>query len=88
MFEHIKEPIVATLPDALVYVRDPRRDGIHIEVLVVSSAFEGQSLVAAHRSVMKIFSDAFVKDELHALGLKTFTPARWEEKKDMFTDLH
>lgn len=87
MFDHIKKPIQEAYPEALVYVRDPRRDGIHIEVLVITDAFAGKSLVAQHKLIMHLFQDAFQKDVLHALGVKTFTTEQWNSKKDQFTNL-
>lgn len=87
MFQPIKDIINGVLPDATVYVQDPRRDGIHIIALVISDTFTDMPLVEQHQLVMNAFSTYFAKDQLHALGLKTFTPEKWEKKKDSFTNL-
>lgn len=74
----ITSAIQQSLPGADVHVSDPRRDGKHLEVLVVSEKFEGLRLLQQHRLVMEPLSD-FFGERLHACQIKTLTPARWEE---------
>lgn len=48
--------------------------GGHFHVRLVSAAFEGQSLVARHRRVYAVLADE-MKGAVHALALRTLTPA-------------
>ena len=47
---------------------------VHLRVEIVSSAFEGQSLVKRHRAINTLLSDEFNRG-LHALSLDTRTPS-------------
>lgn len=78
--EHVKSMIEQALPGAQVTVDDPMRDGDHLQAVVVSALFEGKGLLAQHQMVYKPLQDA-LKDKLHALQLKTYTPAQWEKSK-------
>ena len=56
-------------------------DGRHFEATVVSGEFEGKRSIAQHRLVYAAIGEAVGRDELHALALKTFTPAQWREQR-------
>lgn len=79
----IEKLIQSQLAKSKVYVLDPMNDGKHLEALVISPVFEGLPLVAQHKKVMSILKDA-LRQELHALGLKTFTPQRWEHERKTY----
>lgn len=79
--EQIKEIIENAIPDAIVHVRDPMNDGQHLQAVVVSAAFEGVPLVKQHQMVMKPLKEALA-EEVHALGLKTCTPSKWNEVRN------
>lgn len=81
--DEIKNLIQANIPNSTVHVLDPLNDGLHLEALVISPVFEGVMLVKQHQMVMFLFKDA-LKNDVHALGLKTFTPALWEKQKNNF----
>ena len=49
-------------------------DGRHFDAVIVSSAFEGKRLVARHQLVYKALGDR-MREEIHALSMKTLTPA-------------
>ncbi len=51
--------------------------GGHFRVLVVSAAFEGQTLVARQRAVYAALGTAMTTD-IHALALRTLTPEEWD----------
>ena len=55
-------------------------DGTHFEALIVSTEFEGKSLIERHKVVYGVLGDA-MKERIHALSLKTFTPEQWESQK-------
>ncbi len=65
------------LPDAHVTVIDQTGSGDHFAVEVVSCAFEGKTLVQRHRMVYQAVGAA-MGNEIHALSLKTQTPAEKE----------
>ena len=51
-------------------------DGAHFEAVVVSPAFAGASRVKRHQLVYAALGDR-MKEEIHALSMKTLTPDEW-----------
>ena len=51
-------------------------DGAHFEAVVVSPAFAGASRVKRHQLVYAALGER-MKEEIHALSMKTFTPEEW-----------
>ena len=51
-------------------------DGAHFEAIVVSPAFAGLTRVRRHQLVYGALGDR-MKEEIHALSMKTFTPEEW-----------
>jgi stress-induced morphogen len=72
--EDIQQKIVAAIPDALVELRDLTGTADHWEATIVSAAFDGRSLIERHRMVFASLAEE-MKGPIHALSLKTFTPA-------------
>lgn len=54
---------------------DVAGDGHHFEAVVVSSAFEGKRAVARQQLVYATVQNEISSGALHALSLKTLTPA-------------
>ena len=81
--QQIENVVEEALPDAKVFVLDPRKDGVHLEALVISALFAGKPLLEQHRMVMKPLEPLF-SDGLHALGVKTFTEESWEKNRHRF----
>jgi acid stress-induced BolA-like protein IbaG/YrbA len=52
-------------------------DGRHWDALVVSPEFEGKRLSQRHQRVYATLGARMQTDEVHALSMKTFTPAEW-----------
>jgi len=52
-------------------------DGRHWSAVVVSEAFNGLRLIARHQKVYATLGQKIQTDEVHALSMKTFTPAEW-----------
>lgn len=50
--------------------------GGHYRLLVVSSEFEGRTLLERHRMVYEALDDLMGR-EIHALSMRTLTPAEW-----------
>ena len=55
-------------------------DGTHFEATIVSPAFEGKRMVQQHQLVYAALGER-MKAEIHALGMKTYTPTQWSELK-------
>ena len=53
-------------------------DGRHFNAVVVSEAFAGKPMLRQHRLVYRTLGERFDNDVLHALALRTYTPAQWE----------
>jgi len=51
-------------------------DGRHFFATIVSAEFEGRSRVARHQQVYKALGDR-MREQIHALSMKTLTPAEW-----------
>jgi acid stress-induced BolA-like protein IbaG/YrbA len=54
-------------------------DGQHFEAVVVSEEFAGKNRIQRHRHVYQTLGDR-MRDEIHALSIKTFTPQEWQDK--------
>ncbi len=73
--EQIREYIASHLPCEHIEVRG---DGSHFEALIVSDAFEGKRLIARHQVVYAALGDR-MKEEIHALSMKTLTPDEYRK---------
>jgi len=71
--EAIIARIRETLPDAEVQLRDLTGTEDHWHATVISTAFQGKSLIARHRLVMGALS-AEMTGPIHALTLDVKTP--------------
>ena len=52
-------------------------DGQHWYAVIVSSTFEGQRLIQRHQKVYATLGGRIQTNEVHALSMKTYTPAEW-----------
>jgi acid stress-induced BolA-like protein IbaG/YrbA len=52
-------------------------DGRHWEAVIVSPEFEGKRLIQRHQRVYATLGERMRTDEVHALSMRTFTPAEW-----------
>jgi acid stress-induced BolA-like protein IbaG/YrbA len=68
----IEQMIRSGIPDATVSVSG--NDGVHFEAEVVSISFAGKSTLQRHRMVYATLGETMGR-EIHALGLRTCTPA-------------
>ncbi len=73
--ESIKKNIEEGMPVTQVSVEG---DGRHFEAVVVSEEFAGMSRVQRHQRVFQTLGDR-MREEIHALSIKTFTPQEWEK---------
>ena len=51
-------------------------DGRHFFATIVAAEFEGRSRVARHQRVYAALGDR-MREQIHALSMKTLTPAEW-----------
>jgi acid stress-induced BolA-like protein IbaG/YrbA len=59
---------------------DVQGDGRHWYATLVSPAFEGLSRVRRHQLVYATLGQRMHTDEVHALSMKTLTPAEWAQQ--------
>lgn len=55
-------------------------DGRHFQALIVTPEFDGLSLIKRHRRVYDILGAHIDSDVLHAISMRTLTPAQWREE--------
>ncbi|MEB3278920.1 MAG: BolA family transcriptional regulator [Lyngbya sp.] len=77
--QQVEAMIKSKLPDAQVQVQDLTGGGDHLQAVVVSSEFEGKTLVKQHQMVYSAVKEAMDSEAIHALALKTYTPSEWEK---------
>lgn len=51
-------------------------DGQHFEAVIVSGEFRGKNRVQQHQVVYRALGDR-MRQEIHALSMRTFTPEEW-----------
>lgn len=77
----VQDLIESNLENAQATVTHPRGpdDDDHLAAVVVSPAFEGESLVSQHEMVYDALGDHMTTD-IHALELKTYTPEEYDQE--------
>ena len=77
----VERLIEAAIDDAEATVGPARgeHDDDHLAAVVVSPAFEGETLVNQHPMVYDALQGHMTTD-IHALELKTYTPEEYEER--------
>jgi len=78
--EEIKQLIEAGISGSEVMAKG---DGSHYEVVVISDAFEGKSMVDEQRMVYAALGDALTSGAIHAINIKAYTPAEWNKASKM-----
>ena len=75
--DDIKGWIEQNLEDSVVEIEG---DGQHFFAVVVCSAFAGESRIRRHQMVYGALGER-MKDEIHALSMRTLTPDEWRAEK-------
>ncbi|MDC6484744.1 BolA/IbaG family iron-sulfur metabolism protein [Methylophilaceae bacterium] len=70
------ESIIAKNLDC-VFIQVKGDDGTHFEAIIVSSLFIDKSMIKQHQIVYEALGD-MMKQEIHALSIKTLTPDQWK----------
>ena len=78
--EDIKQRIAAGLPECEITVTG---DGSHFEAIVVGEVFAGQSAVKKQQLVYATINELITNGTLHALTIKAYTPAEWEQAQKL-----
>ena len=74
--EYIKAVIQKNMECNFIEIKGD--DGSHFEATIVSDIFEGLSKVKQHQKVYDAL-DGMMKQELHALSIKTYTSSQWDK---------
>ena len=72
--DELRNIIAAGLPCEHIAVEG---DGRHWQALIVSAEFEGKRPIQRHQRVYATLGAKMHTDEVHALSMKTLTPAEW-----------
>ena len=72
--QELQALIAAHLPCEHLHVEG---DGRHWYATLVSAEFEGKRLIQRHQRVYATLGEKIKNDEVHALSMKTYTPAEW-----------
>lgn len=80
--DEIERLIERDIADADATVSRPRHpdDDNHFAAIVVSPAFEGETLVEQHDMVYDAL-DGRMTTDIHALEIKTYTPEEYERRE-------
>ena len=78
--QEVERMVKDSIPDCRVFVTDLTGTRDHYSVVVVSSEFEGKLPIKQHRMVNAALADPLGTGELHALQLKTLTPAEFDKQ--------
>jgi acid stress-induced BolA-like protein IbaG/YrbA len=72
--DDLRNIIAAALPCEHIEVDG---DGRHWSAVIVSAEFAGLRAIQRHQRVYACLGARMHNDEVHALSMKTFTPAEW-----------
>lgn len=78
----VKRLIEEALPGAEAQVQNFGGGADHFEAVVVAPQFEGLPMVKQHQLVYAPVQAYLSNGTMHALGLKTYTPAQWADAHD------
>jgi acid stress-induced BolA-like protein IbaG/YrbA len=73
--EELRSIIAAGLPCEHLVLEG---DGAHWYATIVSPDFEGKRPIQRHQRVYATLGQRIQTNEVHALSMKTFTPAEWQ----------
>jgi stress-induced morphogen len=78
--DEVERLIEEGIPDAKAEVTTPRDpdDDDHYAAVVVSPAFDGETLVDRHQRVYDALGE-HMNDDIHAVEITTYTPEEYEE---------
>ena len=74
----IERKLQQGIPDSRVEVVG---EEAHYGALIVSTAFEGKTRIEQHQMVYALLQEEMANQSVHALSLRTLTPAEWEKEQ-------
>jgi acid stress-induced BolA-like protein IbaG/YrbA len=77
--EQLKARIKELHAETHVEVTDLTGTMDHYQVLVVSPAFEGKMMIEQQKMIMALLKAEIGTEEVHALTMKTYTPAQYQK---------
>ncbi len=77
--DQLRDLITAGLPCEHI---ETQGDGSHWYATIVSTEFEGQRPLQRQRRVYATLGNRIATNEVHALSMKTYTPAEWAQKAE------
>ncbi|GAB1269857.1 BolA family iron metabolism protein IbaG [Aurantivibrio infirmus] len=60
---------------------DVQVDGSHVNVVVISAQFEGLNTLKKQQLVYGALNAAIADGRIHAVHMKTYTPAEWQAQQ-------
>jgi acid stress-induced BolA-like protein IbaG/YrbA len=79
--DELKARIQQLHPETLVNVTDLTGTMDHWQVEVVSPVFEGKLTFERQKMIMALLKNEIATEEVHALTMKTFSPAQYQAKQ-------
>lgn len=83
MPSEVEALISGAYPGAEIHVEG---QGCDLSITVISDRFAGSTMIKQHQGVMAALSEPLASGRLHAVTLKTYTPAQWRAQKPAGTD--
>jgi acid stress-induced BolA-like protein IbaG/YrbA len=74
--EEIKQLLASAIESESI---DVKVEGSHVDVVVVSHAFEGLNPVKKQQMVYAVLDKQIADGSIHAVNMKTYTPAQWAQ---------
>ena len=75
------QEIKALLADSLESCQvEVNGEGSHYDILVIGDIFDGLRPVQKQQLVYKVLNSHIADGTIHAVNIRTFTPAEWQEK--------
>lgn len=78
--DQLKNRLETLSPGTCVEITDLTGTMDHYQATIVSPVFEGKMMLDQHRMVMAVVQSEIDSGEVHALTMKTFTPAQYEKR--------
>lgn len=78
--DDVRRLLDQAFPDGNIELSDLTGTKDHYRARIVSSAFEGKTLLAQHQLVYAALAEA-MKGPIHALSLETYSPDAWAKIK-------
>lgn len=72
----VKSLLESRIEDCQFYIQG---EGCNFQVIAVGEVFDGLSPVKRQQMIYSVLSGEIASGALHAVSIKTYTPAQWEQ---------